>query len=121
VVVRTDLSSDFEVSNTYTIVTFKRSSDMQLENFERLEEKILQAVELIDKLKQENQDISSSHKKLEDQLSGFEKGTESLNLETEKLKSELTHRERDFIEKRAEIKRRLERILEKLAPLESEG
>jgi FtsZ-binding cell division protein ZapB len=119
--VRMNFSSDVEFLNIYTTVTFKRIYDMHLENFERLEEKILQAVELIDKLKQENQDISSSHKKLEDQLSSFEKGTKSLNLETEKLKSELTNRERDFIEKKAEIKRRLERILEKLSPLESEN
>jgi FtsZ-binding cell division protein ZapB len=93
---------------------------MQLENFERLEEKIMQAVELIDKLKQENQDISSSYKKLEDQVGSFEKGAKSLNLETEKLRSKLAHKERDFIEKKEEIKKRLERILEKLVPFESE-
>lgn len=94
---------------------------MQLENFERLEEKIRQAVELINRLKQENQGISSSYKKLEDQINNFEKGTESLNLETEKLRSELTHKERDFIEKREEIKRRLEKLLEKLVPFEAES
>ena len=94
---------------------------MQLENFERLEEKIMRAVELIDRLKQENQDISSSCKKLEDQLTDFQKGTKHQNLEAERLKSELAHKERDLIEKRAEIRRRLKRILEKLVPLESEN
>ncbi|MCK4224332.1 MAG: cell division protein ZapB [candidate division Zixibacteria bacterium] len=94
---------------------------MQLENFERLEEKIRQAVELIDKLKQENQEITSSYRKLEDQINNFEKGTKSLSLETERLKSELTYKERNFIEKREEIKRRLEKLLEKLVPFEAEG
>ena len=50
---------------------------MQLENFERLEEKIVQAIELIDQLKQENQKISSSYKKLADHLHNFEKSTEN--------------------------------------------
>jgi FtsZ-binding cell division protein ZapB len=94
---------------------------MQLENFERLEERIMQAVELIDKLKQENQDISSSYKKLEDQANNFEKGTKSLSLETEKLKRDLARRERDFVEKREQIKRRLEKLLEKLVPLGGKG
>ncbi len=94
---------------------------MELENFDRLEEKIRQAVELIDKLKHENREITSSFRKLEDQISSFEKGTKNLNLETEKLRSELSHKERDFIEKREEVKRRLQKLLEKLVPFESEN
>ena len=94
---------------------------MELENFEKLEEKIRQAVELIDRLKQENLDIASSFKKLEDQLGSFEKGTMNLNFEAEKLKSELAHKERDFIEKKEEIKRRLKKLLEKLVSFEPEG
>jgi FtsZ-binding cell division protein ZapB len=94
---------------------------MELENFEKLEEKIRQTVELIDKLKQENLNITSSFKKLEDQLSSFEKGTKNLNFEAEKLKGELAHKERNFIEKKEEIKRRLKKLLEKLVSLEPEG
>jgi FtsZ-binding cell division protein ZapB len=94
---------------------------MELANFEKLEEKIRQAVELIDKLKQENQEIASSFKKLEDQIGSFEKGSKNLTLETEKLKSELDHKERNFIEKREEVKRRLQKLLERLVALESEG
>ena len=92
---------------------------MQLENFERLEEKIRRAVELIDKLKQENQEITSSYKKLEDQINNFERERESLNLEAEKLRNQFAHKERDFIEKREKIKRRLEKLLEKLVPFET--
>ena len=94
---------------------------MELENFEKLEEKIRQAVELIDKLKQENQEITSSFKKLEDQLDGFHKGSKNLSLETEKLKSQLARKERDFIDKREEIRRRLQKLLEKLVPFDAEG
>jgi FtsZ-binding cell division protein ZapB len=94
---------------------------MELENFEKLEEKIRQAVELIDKLKQENQEITSSFKRLEDQLGSFEKGTKNLSFEAEKLKSELALKERDFVEKKEEIKRRLKKLLEKLVTFEPEG
>lgn len=92
---------------------------MQLENFERLEEKIMQLVELIDRLRQENEEISSSYRRLADQVQDVEKGKEKLNLEAEKLRDELARRERDFAEKKGEIKRRLEKLLEKLVPLEA--
>ena len=94
---------------------------MQLENFERLEEKIRQAVELIDKLRQENQEITSSYRKLEDQINNFEKGTKNLSLEAERLRNELARKEGNFIKKKEEIKRRLEKLLEKLVPFEAEG
>ena len=93
--------------------------NMELENFEKLEEKIRQAVELIDKLKDENQEITSSFRKLEDQISGFENSGKNLSLEAERLQSELSRKERDFIEKREEVKRRLQKLLDKLAPLDS--
>ncbi len=94
---------------------------MQLENFERLEEKIRQAAELIDKLRQENQEIISSYRKLEDKINNFEKGTKSLSTEAERLRSELDRKERNFIKKREEIKRKLENLLEKLVPFETES
>ncbi len=93
---------------------------MELENFEKLEEKIRQAVELIDKLKQENQEITSSFRKLEDQIDSFQKGTKNLGLETDKLKSQLARKEKDFMEKKEEIRKRLQKLLEKLVPLEGE-
>jgi len=94
---------------------------MQLENFERLEEKIRQAAELIDKLRQENQEIISSYRKLEDKINNFEKGTKSLSTEAERLRSELDRKERNFTKKREEIKRKLENLLEKLVPFETES
>ena len=92
---------------------------MQLENFERLEEKIRQTVELIDKLKTENQEITTSYRQLENQISKFEKGTKGSDSETERLKKESARRERDFEKKKEEIKSRLEKLLEKLVPFEA--
>jgi FtsZ-binding cell division protein ZapB len=93
---------------------------MELENFEKLEEKIRQAVDLIDKLKHENQEITSSFRKLEDQMGSFEKSGKNLSLEAERLKSELSRKEREFVEKREEVKRRLQKLLDKLVPLDSQ-
>lgn len=92
---------------------------MQLESFERLEEKIIQVVELIDRLKQENQEISSSCGKLADRVHDIEKSKEGMNLEADKLRDELAQKERDFAEKKGEVKRRLEKLLKKLVPLEA--
>ncbi|UCB51773.1 MAG: cell division protein ZapB [Candidatus Zixiibacteriota bacterium] len=94
---------------------------MQLENFEKLEEKIRQTVELINKLKAENQEITTSYRQLEDQISNFQKGSKSLGSEAEKLKKEFASRERDFEKKKKEIKRRLEKLLERLVPFEAGG
>lgn len=94
---------------------------MQLENFERLEEKIRQAVELIDRLKQENQEITSSYRKLEDQMTNFEMGSKGLSTEAERLRSELARKEKNFTKKKEEIKKRLEKLLEKLVPFEAQG
>jgi FtsZ-binding cell division protein ZapB len=93
---------------------------MELENFEKLEEKIRQAVELIDRLKHENQEITSSFRKLEDQMGSFENSGKNLGLEAERLKTELSRKERDFIEKREEVRRRLQKLLDKLVPLDSQ-
>jgi FtsZ-binding cell division protein ZapB len=94
---------------------------MQLENFERLEEKIRQAVELIDRLKQENQEITSSYRKLEDQITSFEMGSKGLSTEAGRLRSELARKEKNFIKKKEEIRKRLEKLLEKLIPFEAQG
>ncbi len=92
---------------------------MQLENFDRLEEKIIQTVELINKLKTENQQITTSYKQLENQISNFQKGTKSSDSEAERLKKESVRRERDFERKKKEIRSRLEKLLERLAPFDT--
>jgi FtsZ-binding cell division protein ZapB len=92
---------------------------MQLENFDKLEEKIRQTVDLINKLRAENQEIITSHRQLEYQIGNFQKGTKSSDSQAEKLKQEFARKERDFEKKKREIKRRLEKLLEKLVPFEA--
>lgn len=91
---------------------------MQLENFEKLEEKITKAIKIIDRLKQENQDISSSYSGLANQIYQFEERTKSLSLENERLKRELKEMEGDLKQKEEKITRKLEKLLEKLTFVE---
>ncbi len=90
---------------------------MQLDNFEKLEEKIVQAMDMINQLKKENEEISSSYRKLTDEIHGFETVAKSKSTEAELYKHELSSREKDFIKKEEEVKKRLEKLLERLAPL----
>lgn len=92
---------------------------MQLENFERLEEKITKAIKIIDKLRQENQQISSSYSGLANQICLFEEKTKNLSLENERLKKELKEKEGDFKQKEEKIRRQLEKLLEKLTFVEN--
>ena len=91
---------------------------MQLDNFEKLEEKIVQAMDLISHLKQENEEISSTYRKLTEEIRGFETVAKSKATEAELYKHELSSRERDFMKRKEEVKKRLEKLLERLAPLE---
>ena len=92
---------------------------MQLENFERLEEKITKVIKIIEKLKQENQQISSSYSGLAHQVSQFEEKTKNLSLENERLKKELKDKEGDFKKKEEKIRRQLEKLLGKLTFVEN--
>jgi FtsZ-binding cell division protein ZapB len=92
---------------------------MQLENFEKLEEKITKAIKIIDKLRQENQEISSSYSGLANQVYQFEEKTKNLSLENERLKRELKEREGDLKQKEEKIRRKLEKLLEKLTFIEN--
>ena len=92
---------------------------MQLENFERLEEKITKVIKIIDKLKQENQQISASYGGLTNQVSQFKEKTKDLSLENERLKKELKDKEGDFKQKEKKIRRQLERLLQKLTFVEN--
>jgi FtsZ-binding cell division protein ZapB len=92
---------------------------MQLENFERLEEKITKVIKIIDKLKQENQQISSSHSGLTHQISQFEERTKNLSQENERLKKELKEKEGDFKQREVKIRRQIEKLLQKLTFIEN--
>ncbi len=90
-----------------------------MENFERLEEEITKIIKILDKLKQENQQISSSYSGLANQISLFENKTKNLSLENEKLKKELKDKEGDFTKKEEKIRRQLEKLMQKLTFVEN--
>lgn len=90
---------------------------MQLDNFEKLEEKIVQTMDTINQLKKENEEISSSYRKLTEEIHGFETVAKSKSTEVELYRRELSNREKDFIKRKEEVKKRLEKLLERLAPL----
>ena len=92
---------------------------MQLENFERLEEKITKVVKIIDKLKQENEQISSAYNGLANQVCQFEEKTKNLSSENERLKKELEEKEGSFKQKEDKIRRQIEKLLEKLTFVEN--
>jgi FtsZ-binding cell division protein ZapB len=91
---------------------------MQLDNFEKLEERIVQAMDLISHLKQENEEISSTYRKLTEEIHSFETVAKSKATEAELYKHELSSREKDFMKRKEQVKKRLEKLLERLAPLE---
>ncbi len=91
---------------------------MELEKFNKLEKKITKVVEVIDKLRQENQQISSSYGGLSLQVSRFEEKTKDLSLENEKLRKELKQKEGDFKNRKDKTKRQLEKLLAKLTFLD---
>lgn len=91
---------------------------MELEKFNKLEKKITKVVEVVDKLRQENQQISSSYGGLALQVSRFEEKTKDLSLENEKLRKELKQKEGDFKNRKDKTKRQLEKLLAKLTFLD---
>ena len=91
---------------------------MELEKFNKLEKKITKVVEVIDKLRQKNQQISSSYGGLALQVSRFEEKTKDLSLENEKLRKELKQKEGDFKNRKDKTKRQLEKLLAKLTFLD---
>ena len=90
-----------------------------MEHFEKLEEKITKVIEVIDKLKQENRQISSSYSGLASRISQFEEKTRSLSLENEKLKKGLEGAQGDFKQKEEKIRKNLEKLLQKLTFIEN--
>jgi FtsZ-binding cell division protein ZapB len=92
---------------------------MQLQNFERLEEKIIKVLKVIDRLKQENQLISSSYNGLANQVSQFEEKTRNLSLENKRLKKELKDKNGGFKQKEEKIRKQLEKLLQKLTFVEN--
>lgn len=108
-----------KIKGSFESKSRSENEPMQLENFERLEEKITKVIEVVDRLKQENQQISSSYSGLANQVSQFEEKTKNLSLENERLKKELKDKEGNFKRKEEKLRRQLEKLLQKLTFVEN--
>lgn len=94
---------------------------MQMENFNQLEQRIIKIIALIDKLKQENEQVTDSYNGLASKIFGFEKKNKSLLEENEQLKKALKDVENKFKEKEKKIKERMDSLLSRLKMVEEIG
>jgi len=92
---------------------------MQMENFEKLEERISKILGIVDKLKQENDQISSSYNDLSSKIFEYEKRQKTLLEETNHLKQSMNDQENKFKTKEEKIKKKLESVLGKIQTLEN--
>lgn len=90
---------------------------MQLENFEKLTEKITQFIDLLDRLKQENSQISSSFNQLSAKAYELQEKEKTLVVQNGQLKDELKKLEAKYKAKEQEMKKRIEALLQKLNAL----
>jgi FtsZ-binding cell division protein ZapB len=90
---------------------------MQLESFQKLEQKINQVLELVDRVKEENKQVSSSYGALSARIFEME---ENKNLEAENslLKAQIKGKEGSIKNIEQNIKRRIENLLSRLEAIE---
>ena len=92
---------------------------MQLEVLEKLEKKIGQALERIDRLREENKQMSSSYNTMSIEVEEVKKISAKLEEENRRLKDKLSKSDQGKNQKELRIKKRIERLVEKLNLLES--
>ena len=92
---------------------------MQLEVLEKLEKKIGQALGRIDRLREENKQMSSSYNTMSIEVEEVKKISAKLEEENRRLKDKLSKSDQGKNQKELRIKKRIERLVEKLNLLES--
>lgn len=94
---------------------------MQLETFDKLEKKIGQVLKAMDRLKEENKQLSSSYSELRVGIGGMKKTSGELEEENRKLKEKLSRIEQTRTQREMRIKAKLEKLVERLGALEGLG
>jgi len=92
-----------------------------MENFEKLEAKITKVLEALDKLKQENLQISASYEGLTNKAFEYEEKTKELVNLNNKLKSELKAAENRHNSGKESAKKKIRKIIEKIDMFEKLG
>ncbi len=87
---------------------------MQWESFEKLEQKINQVLEQVDKLREENAQVTNSYNSLSSRLFEIETKNKSLLQENGQLKAQIKQREESIKGKEEKIKRKLDNLLARL-------
>ncbi|HEX9917062.1 MAG TPA: hypothetical protein VGB16_04930 [candidate division Zixibacteria bacterium] len=91
---------------------------MQLETFDKLEKKINLVLKAMDRLKEENKQLSSSYSELRVGIGGMKKTSGELEEENRKLKEKLSRIEQTRTQREMRIKAKLEKLVERLGALE---
>jgi DNA anti-recombination protein RmuC len=91
---------------------------MHWDSLEELELKINKVLELVDKLKEENRQVTSSYNKLSSNVFEIEGKNKVLAQETNQLKAQIKEREESIRNKEEKIKRRIENLLARLSDID---
>lgn len=92
-----------------------------MENFEKLESKITKVLKALEKLKQENLQISASYENLTNKVFEYEEKTKELITQNNKLKSELKNIEKKCTSKQENVGKKIKNLIEKIDVLERLG
>ncbi len=91
---------------------------MHGDSLEELELKINKVLELVDKLKEENRQVTNSYNKLSSNVFEIEAKNKILAQENNQLKAQIKEREESIRNKEEKIKRRIENLLTRLNNIE---
>ena len=91
---------------------------MHWDSLEELELKINKVLELVDKLKEENRQVTNSYNKLSSNVFEIEGKNKVLAQENNQFKAQIKEREESIKNKEEKIKRRIENLLVRLNNIE---
>lgn len=94
---------------------------MEMEKFDQLEQRIKILMDLIDKIKQENIQVTNSYNGLASKVFDYEKKIKILTEESEQLKKDVKDVENRFKEKERKIKERMDNLLSRLETVKDLG
>jgi FtsZ-binding cell division protein ZapB len=92
-----------------------------MENFEKLESKITRILESMEKLKQENHQISASYDGLTNKVFEYEEKTKELLTQNNQVKSELKATGSRYNSEKERVKKKIKNLIEKIEMLENMG